>query len=85
MIISFVIPVFNNEDTIQNLVTELTKICLKLNQNYEVIFVNDGSTDKSLKIIKDILKKNKKIKLINLSKNHKIIKQTIHALYVLLK
>lgn len=61
MLISFVIPVYNAENTLRKCVNSL------LNQtydNYEIILVNDGSTDKSLKICEDFAN-NPKVFLIN--------------------
>jgi len=70
MSISFIIPVYNEESNIENTYKNLIKAIkfVKL-INYEIIFVNDGSNDNSLKIIKRIIKKNKKNLLINNYKN----------------
>ena len=61
--VSAIVPIFNEEKTITNVV----KTLLKSNLIDEVICVNDGSTDKSLAILK---KFKNKIKLLNLRKNH---------------
>lgn len=66
--ISVVLPIYNEEKNIPILISELTK-ALESYNDYEIIFVNDGSTDKSESIIKDFCNNNKKIKLINLSRN----------------
>lgn len=66
--ISIVLPIYNEEKNIPVLVNELTKN-LDAYSNYEIIFVNDGSTDCSEQIISEYCLKNSNIKLINLSRN----------------
>lgn len=66
-LISLIIPVFNEEGNILALYREL-KNNLK-NVSYEIIFINDGSIDKSQKIIEELRKKDDSIRLINLSRN----------------
>lgn len=70
MSISIIISVYNEELNIENTYKKLIKAIkfVKL-INYEIIIVNDGSNDNSLKIIKRIIKKNKKNLLINNHKN----------------
>ena len=66
--ISIVIPCYNEEDNIIPL-TEILLKTLKKYNDYEIIFVDDGSYDKTLKKIKEIRNKNKKIKIISFSRN----------------
>ena len=66
--ISFVIPVFNEEESLRSFYTELTKAVRKLKQDCEIVFVDDGSTDKSLKIIKDLAIKDKTIRVFSFRK-----------------
>ena len=66
--LSVVLPIFNEEKNIPILILELTK-ALEPYNNYEIIFVNDGSTDESETLIKNSCNQNPKIKLINLSRN----------------
>lgn len=66
--ISIVIPVFNEEDNILDLVNEIYKSFLSINNIFEVIVVNDGSVDKTFEKLK-ILEDQNKIKVINNSKN----------------
>lgn len=66
--ISIVVPCFNEEDNIIPL-TEILLKTLKKYNDYEIIFVDDGSYDKTLKKIKEIRNKNKKIKIISFSRN----------------
>jgi len=66
--ISVVLPIYNEENNIPILVCELIK-SLEEYSDYEIIFVNDGSTDNSEKLIKQACVENYRIKLINLSRN----------------
>ena len=68
--ISVIYPVYNEETRLNRVFTDINKF--DLNNKYikkEYIFVNDGSTDKSLSLIKKKIKKNKKIKVISYKKN----------------
>lgn len=69
MKIDIIISFFNEEENISNLLKQIVKTFKKLNNyNYEIIFVNDCSTDNSVKkIIKNPF--TKKIKIINMKKN----------------
>lgn len=69
--LSIISPVFNEEENILKHYKELTIVLsqLKYFQNYEIIFVNDGSTDNSLKILKKLSDTEKKVKIISFTKN----------------
>ncbi|HEV2614865.1 MAG TPA: glycosyltransferase [Gammaproteobacteria bacterium] len=45
--LSVVIPVYNEQDNLKNLTSRLMKVCGALKRSYEIIFVNDGSRDKT--------------------------------------
>lgn len=69
MIISLVVPVFNEEDAVP-----IFHQAIKTNQelaayDMEIIFVNDGSTDDTAQVVKKILLDESNIKLINFSRN----------------
>ncbi len=68
--ISIVIPVFNEEAGISPLVQRLIPIIEGISSNYEVVFVNDGSIDKTPREISLERSSNNKIRLINLVKNY---------------
>ena len=68
--ISLVIPLLNEEESILPLINEIRKAIKPLNKPYEIIFVDDGSTDLSLKNIKDAAKTDNRIKFISFRKNY---------------
>lgn len=67
--ISAVIPVFNEEKNIPLIYSKLKGVLSKIAKNHEIIFVNDGSTDDSLKLLRLLRKKDKSIKIISFSRN----------------
>ena len=69
--ISIIVPCFNEEKALPLFYEELDKNIKKFpnNINFEIIFVNDGSNDDTLKIIKDLLTKDNRIKYISFSRN----------------
>jgi glycosyltransferase involved in cell wall biosynthesis len=67
--ISVVIPVFNEEWTVLPLYKQLKKILKKTKKSYEIIFVDDGSTDKTTKILSRLYKQNNDIFVIELRRN----------------
>jgi dolichol-phosphate mannosyltransferase len=69
MNLSIVIPVYNEEGNLSILYERLITVCEKITKEYEIIFVNDGSKDSSLSIIKEFAQKNSKIIFVNLSRN----------------
>ena len=66
--ISVVIPVFNEEESLVELNNQILN-SINENNTYELIYVNDGSTDQSKNIITTLASKNSNIKLINFYKN----------------
>lgn len=69
MEISVIIPVFNEEANVAALHSRLTDVLHKITDDYEMIFVNDGSTDDSLALIKKFSAGDKHIKYISFSRN----------------
>ena len=66
---SIVIPVYNEETNIRLLIPELQGVLDKLGKTYEMIFVNDGSSDHTGKIIAEAARRSPQIKLITLRRN----------------
>ena len=67
--ISIVVPLYNEEENIDYLFTRLLSVLDKLETSYEIVCVNDGSKDNTLKQLIDHHHQNPVIKVINLSRN----------------
>ena len=67
--LSVSVPVFNSENTLDDLYHRLNNVLINITNNFEIIFINDASMDKSLDIINSLSKKDENIKCINLNKN----------------
>lgn len=67
--ISFVVPVFDEEDNIRPLCNEIKKVAEKLGGQYEIILVDDCSRDRSLQIIKELAAADSALKYIAFEKN----------------
>lgn len=69
-ILSIIVPTFNEEDNIEYAYKEIIKVLKTIPKyDYEILFVDNYSTDKSREIIKSLTKKDKKITAIFLSRN----------------
>ncbi|MDB5273009.1 MAG: yfdH [Chitinophagaceae bacterium] len=69
MDLSVVIPIYNEQENIQLLYTRVTGVLDKMNVSYELVFVNDGSKDRSLFLIEELADKDTKVKYIDFSRN----------------
>lgn len=67
--LSIVLPIYNEERSLPELMEELYHACNSLNKNYEIVFVNDCSTDKTYEMLCDYAAKDKRIKIIRFSRN----------------
>src|SRR5690242_4520496 len=70
MDISVVIPLFNEEESLPELSDWITRVMNENNFSYEVIMVDDGSTDSSWNVIEFISQKNKNFKGIKFQRNY---------------
>lgn len=69
--ISFVIPAKNEEESLPILISEIKIVMSKIKKsNFEIILIDDGSTDQTFKVMKNLFKKNGNIKVIQLRGNH---------------
>ncbi len=67
--ISIIIPLYNEEQNINAVYKEASAVLTTASLVYELIFVNDGSTDKSLPILKEIADKDDKVKVVSHAQN----------------
>jgi dolichol-phosphate mannosyltransferase len=68
--LSLVVPVYFEEDCIEQFITETRSVLESLPLNYEIVFVDDGSTDKTAHIIRAHAGRDARLKLIEFSYNH---------------
>lgn len=67
---SVVIPLKNEEDNVADLINELEPIMMGLNEPWELICINDGSTDNTLKVLQNFLNEKNYLKIVNFTKNY---------------
>ena len=68
--ISVIIPSYNEEENIKELYERIVKVLDEIDINdYEIIFIENGSSDKSLDILKNINSLNNKVKIVSFSRN----------------
>lgn len=69
-LLSVIVPCYNEEESIKLFYKEIKKVSKEMNYvDFEFIFVNDGSKDNTLSIIKNLRKKDKRVKYIDFSRN----------------
>ncbi|HEY1037931.1 MAG TPA: glycosyltransferase family 2 protein [Bacteroidia bacterium] len=67
--LSIIIPIYNEELNIPTLYGRLKPVIEKIGVSYELVFVNDGSKDRSIQLIKDLAAMDKTIRYIDFSRN----------------
>lgn len=67
--ISIVLPVFNESQTLPALYARLAGVMRRLGESYELVFVNDGSRDGSLDVLKKLAAEDSKMRVVSLSRN----------------
>ncbi len=67
--VSIVLPVYNEEENINLQYGQIVSDVDQLKIDYEIIFIDDGSVDKSYSILNDIAKKDKRVKLVQFRRN----------------
>ena len=67
--LSIVVPLFNEEEVLPLLLSELTRVCDLTKKNYEIILIDDGSRDNTFKLMQEAGERNPRIKSIKFSRN----------------
>jgi len=68
-LISVIVPVFNEEDSISPFLEKTLSVLENVSLSFEILFVNDGSTDRSLTRLLEFSKNDKRLRIINFSRN----------------
>lgn len=68
--LSVVIPLYNEEESLHELYTQLSETLSRSNSRYELLFVDDGSTDDSFRNLRDLKRRDQRIKIIRLRRNY---------------
>ena len=70
MDISVIVPLYNEEESLRELHAWIQRVMTEHKFSYEIIFVNDGSTDSSWKVIEELRKKDPNVKGIKFRRNY---------------
>jgi glycosyltransferase involved in cell wall biosynthesis len=68
--VSVVIPLLNEEESLRDLHDQLKNALARVPGNYELIFVDDGSTDNSFKVLRELKSRNPRVKAIRFRRNY---------------
>lgn len=68
--ISVVIPLYNEEGSLKELHQQLRSTLGRMNVRYELLFVDDGSTDRSFTVLRDLKRSDRHIKIIRFRRNY---------------
>jgi len=68
--VSVIIPLLNEEESLRDLHEQLKNSLSRIGGNYELIFVDDGSTDNSFKVLRELKAKNPRVKAVRFRRNY---------------
>jgi glycosyltransferase involved in cell wall biosynthesis len=68
--LSVIAPLYNEEDSIRPLHQTIEDVLSKTSLNYEIIFIDDGSKDKTVAIGKELVEKNPRLRFVEFRKNY---------------
>lgn len=68
--ISVIVPVFNEQDSLPELNNWISRVMIDHGFSYEILYINDGSTDDSWKVISELSLVDKNIKAVNFTRNY---------------
>ncbi len=67
--LSIVVPLFNEKESLPILYKNISVAMESIKEHYEIIFIDDGSTDRSLEILKELGKRDENVKIFSFRKN----------------
>ena len=68
--VSVIIPLLNEEESLRELHEQLKNSLARIGGNYELIFVDDGSTDNSFKVLRELKSRNPRVKAVRFRRNY---------------
>ncbi len=68
--VSVIIPLLNEEESLRELHEQLKNALNKVGGNYELIFIDDGSTDRSFNVLRELRQRNNRVKAIRFRRNY---------------
>lgn len=68
-LISIIIPCYNEQETVEHFYDEIIKVTDQIDYDFEFVYVNDGSKDKTVPLVKALREKDKRVCLIDFSRN----------------
>ncbi|UDQ99172.1 glycosyltransferase family 2 protein [Lentisphaerae bacterium WC36] len=68
-LISIIVPMYNEEEVLESFYKRVKEVISKIEYSVELLFVNDGSSDNSLNIVRNLQKGDERIKYVDLSRN----------------
>ena len=69
-LISILIPIFNEEESIEDSHRELTEVMQRWKRRYEIVLVNDGSTDRTGQVIDSIANSDRHVRAVHFRTNY---------------
>jgi glycosyltransferase involved in cell wall biosynthesis len=79
-LISIVVPTFNEEQNLKEIYSRVTAVMPKYKVDYELIFIDNASTDSTIPILRELARADKRVKLIINARNFGHIRSPYHAL-----
>ena len=68
--LSVIVPIFNEEESIKPLCERLLSVLDEMGKAFEVIFVNDGSSDNSMPLLREAASGRDELKIVNFRRNY---------------
>jgi glycosyltransferase involved in cell wall biosynthesis len=68
-VFSVIAPVLNEEETLSHFYERVVTVMVQLHEPFELLFINDGSTDRSYRIMQELHEQDKRVRVINFSRN----------------